>query len=141
MKKVFNRTVALLLCATLVAGVSTQLGWKSASATEKKMGAYKSALDSIREDIKSSQMHITDEDIATGSKARRRSQLKEAEALPSKMDLRDVDGKNYVTPVKLQTRFLKTRKQTRSSLLPRPVFSMRTVLPMRSSKKKTAERN
>ena len=102
MKKVFNRTVALLLCATLVAGVSTQLGGKSASATEKKMGAYKTALDSIREDIKSSQMHITDEDIATGSKARRRSQLKEAEALPSKMDLRDVDGKNYVTPVKFQ---------------------------------------
>ena len=102
MKRFFKHTMAFVLCAALAVGMSAQAGEENVRAAEKKMGAYKTAMKKMKNGIDSSQIRITDEGIATGSKAERAEQVKEAAALPSKLDLRNVDGKNYVTSVKLQ---------------------------------------
>ena len=77
--------MALVLCASLAAGVSVQAAPGSVSAAEKKTVANKLALKKMKKGIGSSQIRFATEGIATGSKAKRAKQMKEAAALPCKL--------------------------------------------------------
>ena len=92
MKKIMKKVAVIVLSLAMVVGMFPAMTSVSAS---KKTSAIKSGAK------KSDDVF----DFSKGDKAGRNALKKKIADAPAKFDLRNVDGKNYVTPVKFQNPF------------------------------------